>query len=314
MAESGSNLSERARAHWTKERVAKVTGGKRFLLRPDEAPELLRAIGLLNADATMPADCLRKYSQINHMLSLLQPVLDDLAARHKVVRVIDAGCGNSYLTFLLAWYLHVRSRHDCRIVGIDVNPRVVEASRARAAKLGLGGCLRFDVSRIEGLAWERSFRQCFPEDCPEANDDFPRPHMVVALHACDTATDLALGLGIGACADVLAVAPCCHAELAKAWAGMDGPTHPFRPVFAAANLRRDAAAVMTDALRMLLVRRCGYEVTATEFVPSNHTPKNRLLLCIRRGRYLREAGEQYERLKEALGGVTITLESLVPAV
>jgi SAM-dependent methyltransferase len=312
MAGTGADLVGRARVHWTKERVAKVTGGKRFLLKPDEAPELLHAIGLLSADATMPADCLRKYSQINHMLALLQPVLDDLAARHKVVRVIDAGCGNSYLTFLLAWYLHVHTRHDCRIVGIDSNPKVVESSRARAAKLGLDGCLRFDVSRIDALAWERSFRQLFPEDCPEADDEFPRPHLVVALHACDTATDSALGLGIGASADVLAVAPCCHAELAKLWSGMDGPVHPFRPVFASANLRRDAAAVMTDALRMLLVRRCGYEVTATEFVPSDHTPKNRLLLCIRRGRYLREAGEQYERLKESLGGAAITLETLVP--
>jgi hypothetical protein len=291
--------------------VAKVTGGKRFILTPDKAPDLLRSIGLLNADATMSADCVRKFSQINHMLSLLRPALDDLIGRHKTVRVLDAGCGNSYLTFLLAWYCHDHAGHPCQIVGIDFNAKVIESSRQRAESLGWGNFLRFSQSAIDAGAWSASYGALFPAE----DVSIPRPHLLVALHACDTATDQAIALGVHSRADVIAVAPCCHAELAGLWSKLgSGPgeaDHPLQPVFSSPNIRRDAAAVMTDTLRMLLIRRSGYEVTATEFVPSDHTPKNRLLLCIRRGQYSNEAGDRYDRLRNLVGGGGIALESLL---
>lgn len=110
----------------------------------------------------------------------------------------------------------------------------------------------------------------------------------------------------------MAVAPCCQAELARYWSQLpaDG-TNPLQPLFQSPNLRREAAATFTDTLRMLLIRARGYEVTATEFVSSTHTPKNRLLMCTRRGRFHRESEQQYTALKTALGHCEITLETLL---
>jgi SAM-dependent methyltransferase len=315
---AGETFGAKARAFWTDARLHKVTGGKKYLLTPTKAPELLRALGLLNADASMSVDCARKFSQINHMLLQIKPLLDDLAARHARVRVLDVGCGNSYLTFLIAWYLKEHLQHSAHIVGVDRNPRVIGSSRERAALLGFGDVLRFHCETAGSITWKDVYSGLFvdevaavPSQTVEDNKSL-RPHLVVALHACDTATDEALALGISLEADAMAVAPCCHAELARFWEGRGGGTHPMSPVFSAPNLRREAGAVMTDALRMLLVRRSGYEVTPTEFVPSDHTPKNRLLVCIRRGRYFAPAAAQYQALSEALDSPTLALERLLP--
>ena len=99
-----SEFAQRALTYWTQERLQKLTAGKKLLLVPSEAPDLLRTMGLLNSDASMSADSVRKYLQINHMLGLLTTHLDDLAARHPLVRVLDVGCGNSFLTLLVTWY------------------------------------------------------------------------------------------------------------------------------------------------------------------------------------------------------------------
>src|SRR5690606_35070577 len=108
-----------------------------------------------------------------------------------------------------------------------------------------------------------------------------RLHAVLALHACDTATDDALALGIRRNADVLAVAPCCQAELAQHFRkpGSAPADSPLAVILHSPNLRREACAVFTDALRLALVRALGYEATATEFIESSHTPRNRLILA-----------------------------------
>jgi SAM-dependent methyltransferase len=251
----------------------------------------------------MSADNVRKFLQINHMLTLLQPSLHDMAQRHKSVRILDACCGNSYLAFLLAWVFTEEWHKECLVVGIDKNKKVIEQSRQRAAQLGFSGVMRFFDEPIDNGVWER---------VSEATDESPkpRPHIIVALHACDTATDAALSLAAHLETDIVAVAPCCQAELAAKWEKLSAD-HPLGPIFKTGNLRREGAALMTDTMRMLLMRSRGYEVTVTEFVPSEHTPKNRLLLCQRRGRYSRDAHMAYERFKDTLGGESILLESLL---
>ena len=300
------DFRQRALSHWTSARELKVTGGRKWTLLPSEAPELLRVIGLLNADATMSADAMRKFSQVNHMLTLLLPTLTDLKGRHQVLRVFDAGCGTSALTLILAWLLKVKWGHPCRLIGLDSNPAVIATSRQRAEALGLADVLRFRADRLHPTMTMGLFEEVFPEDPPESKPS--RPHLLLGLHACDTATDMALAMGIIGQVDVMAVAPCCHAELSQVWKELKNPVHPLAPIFAAPNLRRETAAQVTDALRMVLTRSRGYEVTATEFVPSVHTPKNRLLLATRRGRYQKEAAEQYERLKEAAAATSLALE------
>jgi len=295
----------KAQNWWNDERTQKLTAGKKYLVLPAKAPELLRVMGLLNADATMSADNVRKYQQVNHLLQLIEPQLKDLAERHARVEVLDACCGSSFIALTAAWLLRQWGK-PCRVLGIDRNPAVIAKSRARAEMLGWGDFVKFAEHSVDKNVWNVAYQEQFQEEAPK------RPHMLCALHACDTATDHALAVGIGTGADYMAVAPCCQAELARQWDAVRADSNnPFLPIFQSPNLRRDIAASMTDALRMLLVRAHGYEVTATEFVPSAHTPKNRLLVCTRRGKFHREAQVQYQLLKESLAKATITLEGLL---
>jgi SAM-dependent methyltransferase len=328
VATTDTPLAQRAAAHWTRERETKLTGGKRWPLLPSEAPELLRVLGLLNADATMSADRVRKFAQINHMITLLAPVLDDLRDRHAVLHIVDACCGTSSLTLMLAWLCQHAWRKPCRIVGLDANAAVIATSRDRAKRLQLQDVVRFGVGPIEAACVAGAIAANFPEAVRAPAADAPvsseageraghklRPHLLIALHACDTATDAALAAGVAAHADVMAVAPCCHAELARRWQAVGDEAkadeHPLAPMFRAANLRRDAAAPMTDALRMLQIRAHGYEVRATEFVGAEHTPKNRLLTCVRRGNFLVSAQAEYQRMALAVVGEDLALARLL---
>lgn len=292
---SMSDFLEKAKKHWTLERVKKVTGGKKLLLTPDQAPELLRVMGLLNSDASMSANDVRKYRQINHMLALISDELIALSRQHAKVRVIDIGCGNSYMTLLLVWFFKHKLQHPIECLGIDGNPKVIAASQERAKQLAFEKEVEFQVADIKDFKWEKE----------------TRPHVVLALHACDTATDYALAFGIQNKADTIFVAPCCQAELARKWKGLVDVPSAFNPIFRSHHFRREIAAEMTDVLRMLLVRSRGYEVTPTEFVGKEHAMKNTLMTCIRKGSQLQEAKKQYEDLKTALGGSGICLEDLL---
>ncbi|GMV42147.1 MAG: hypothetical protein AMXMBFR64_38630 [Myxococcales bacterium] len=298
------DFAERAAAWWTPERTRAQLGTKRLVLPPATSGPLLRALGLLNRDASMPPDRVRKYLQISHMIALLEPVFVDLA-RHPVVRVLDAGCGASYLTLLLGWCFAHRWRHPAQIVGVDRNPEVIERCRRSASMALLDGVVRFEVGSLEGLEvpsiWERAF-----------GDATGGLHALVALHACDTASDDALALGVAEGADFIGVAPCCQAELARRWAELSerGMPGPLAPLWASSHLRREAGATLTNALRALLLRARGYDVTAMEFVPTAHTPKNTLLRAVLGG----TGGlEEYLALRDALGGVSLHLERALRA-
>ncbi|MDQ3231036.1 MAG: SAM-dependent methyltransferase [Pseudobdellovibrionaceae bacterium] len=300
-------FQKRLQDYWTPERRAKFLSGKSYLLTPWQGGELLFALGLLNKDASMSADATKKFIQINHMLQLLLPSLKQLAKNFPKVRVVDAGCGNAYLSFLIAWYFRDILRHPVELIGIDHSQAMIDRANARALQLGYHNNLKFAVADLQTFSWLSEHHKAFSQI--EAN---LRPHCFVALHACDTATDFALAEALRLKADVIAVAPCCQAELARVW--KDQPLSdllPMSPVMRAPHFRRVVAADMTDMLRTLLLRSRGYEVTATEFVASEHTPKNRLMLATRRGNFLRAAEEEFTSLKTALGEPVLKLEALL---
>ncbi len=309
MVEDLEAFARRAGVHWTPELVRKVTGGKAHPIPPGEGALVLRALGLLAKDASMPADAVRKYGQIGHLVTLVEDAIGDLCRAFPTVRVLDAGCGSSYLTFLLAWCFSNRWRHPAELLGVDRDARVITKCRERALAAGLGDGLRFEALALSELDWAEAHARHFAHAEPPT-----RPHAVVALHACDTATCDALAKAITLEADFVAVAPCCQAELARGWSALAGEQTDgaFAPIWRAPQLRRELGASVTDAMRLLLLRGCGYEVTATEFVPSSHTPKNTLLRGVRRGRYLMDALSQYAALKAATGGIGIRLEELLP--
>jgi hypothetical protein len=301
-------IRARAEQHWTPEVSLGLLGDKNILLPPVEAAVLLRTLGLLNGDGSMPPESVRKYRQINHMVALLEPLFLSLKQRHATVRVLDAGCGSSSLTMLLAWCFRHRWRHRAEILGVDRNEKIIARCRERAQMADLEELLRYEASSLDeldvGEVWRRRFA---------AEGDQPRLHAVVALHACDTATDDALGLGLALEAELIAAAPCCQAELAQAWAALAAEERPgaFSPIWASPHLRREAGATMTDALRTLLLRGCGYEVTAMQFVPTAHTPKHTLLRAVRQAE-TRGSFDSYLALRDALGGVDIRLAALLP--
>ncbi len=279
-------LTERAQAHWTEDRTRQLNGKRNYPILPGRAPVLLRAMGLLNADASLPPSRVRKYRQINHMVLVLQPALTELCERYETVRIVDAGCGRSYLTMLLAWWFAEHQRHPVAILGVDRSQAMVEECRRRAELAQLPG-LRFEACELADLEVEAA------------------PHAVISLHACDTATDDAIALGVGWGAQFIATAPCCQAELARSWSTLEGGA--FAPVRGVPHFRRTAAATLTDVLRVLLLRRAGYEADAMEFVDGNHTAKNTLIRATRRSEGNPEAGAEYAALVAATGGVGIKL-------
>jgi SAM-dependent methyltransferase len=303
-----ADFSARAAAYWNEDVTRKQLGDKQLPLMPASAGPLLRALGLLRGDASMPPESMRKFMQINHMLVLLEDPLRDLIAMAPTVRLLDAGCGSSYLTYLLAWSFVHWFQHPAEIIGVDRNPAVIDKCRERMTMVDLEGVLRFETAGIAdievGALWQRAFGR-----------EVHALHGLLSLHACDTATDDALALALRSEVELIAVAPCCQAELARKWSELPlaGVHGAFAPLWSAPHLRRHAGATLTDAMRMLLVRGAGYDVTPMEFVPSEHTPKNTLLRARRRSGPNTAALAEYVALKKATGGVGIALEALLPA-
>lgn len=257
-------------------RARKVMGGKDRTLRPDDSAALLRVIGIMNADGTISAKSAKKYKQVDHFVELCRPVWERLLAQRgegseasAPLRVLDLGCGNGYLGFVLAEALRLREI-PVRLHGVDRRADVIAQCRARAQTLGWPW-LTFEPASIEEVE-------------PAAALHGP-PELVVALHACDTATDDALALAVGAGAPAIMAAPCCQHELAEQLRTRGeggGEAAPVPALLRHSILRQDYAAGLTDALRVELLEACGYHVDAIEFVGSQHTPKNLLLRAHRR--------------------------------
>jgi len=286
-----------AAAYWTPERVRSQLGDKQLIMPPVQAAPLLRALGLLHRDASMTTDNLRKYMQINHMVRLLRPFLLGLGDSHGEVRLLDACCGSSYLTLLLAWCFKHVWRRPAWIAGVDRDADLIGKCQRRAELVGLEGMLHFQAARLEELS------------LPEPR----RLNALVSLHACDTATDDALALGVTLGVEFIAAAPCCQVELSRKWEALEEEqaANPLSPLFRAPHLRREAASTVTDLMRTLLLRGHGYQVTPMEFVPSEHTPKNTLLRAVRRDAPDPDALRQYSELRQAVGGAGIKLEALL---
>jgi SAM-dependent methyltransferase len=274
-------LAARANDYWTDERTSQLLAGKQPIIHPRDGAVLLRALGLSLDDTSLPPAQVRKYFQINHMVALLGPALRELRGRHSVIRVLDVGCGRSYLTLLLAWCARHVWNHPLEVLGIDRDPDVIAESRRRTELAQLSDVVRFEVGDVASSK---------PRDV----------HALVALHACDTATCDAIGLGISLGVDVLAVAPCCQAELARGWASLAerGVTGAFASVWNAPHVRRETAADVTDAMRVELL--------------AEHTRKNTLIRAVRRGAPDPAARAAYEALRDATGGIDIRLARLPP--
>jgi len=224
---------------------------KQRLIEPD-AP-FLELLGMAR-DGSINPSAQGKWRQIGEFLRLLSSLPAFEAMRDEpTLRLADLGCGNAYLTFATYHYVTEVLGRDCRLVGVDRNADAVARANERAARLGWAG-LSFQTAEIATA--ELAFT----------------PDIVIALHACDTATDDAAYRAITSQARGLLLAPCCHHDLQQQLAGQrtDGPAALLRP----ALLREHLGDVLTDALRTALIASCGYRTDVVQFVAPEHTPKN----------------------------------------
>ena len=230
-----------------------------------------------------------KRRQVDAFLRALAATLpDDPAELPSPLRVVDLGCGNAYLTFAAYRYLADRGA-KVHVVGVDVRADQRERNTAVAAQLGCGDDVTFVAGTIEDAV------------LPET------PDLVLALHACDTATDQALARAVQWNARWVLAAPCCHHDIAAQLKGNQAPS-PYGEITRQAILRERFADVLTDSLRASLLRVYGYKVDVVEFVDSQHTPRN-LLLRARRAGVTGDRAE-YDALTSQWG-VTPALEKLL---
>jgi SAM-dependent methyltransferase len=255
---------------------------------PGAAAELVPAMG-------------RKWKQINRFAEI---VLDALAASpladavaHPTVRVVDFGSGKGYLTFALHELLASQGRRP-EVIGVELRRELVDLCNGAAQQCELDG-LSFDAGDVRHYT-------------PEAID------VVVALHACDIATDFALHLGLRAGASIILSAPCCHKELRPQ---LLTPS-PLRPLLRHGIHLGQEAEMLTDSLRALLLEASGYDTQVFEFIALEHTQKNKMILAVRRpasadspaeSRRRAEAWQQVEALKTFYGIRAQSLETLLKA-
>jgi SAM-dependent methyltransferase len=210
------------------------------------------------------------------------------------LRVVDLGCGNAYLTFAAYRYLAGRGV-SVRVVGVDVREDQRVRNTAVAASLGCSD----DVSFVAGTISSASLPF--------------QPDLVLALHACDTATDEALARAVGWSAKWILAAPCCHHDIAAQLKGRPAPS-PFGELTRHAIMRERFADVLTDTLRAHLMRLNGYKVDVVEFIDSAHTPRNLMLRARRTGAAPTSAQlAEYAALVEEWG-VTPALSTMIPGV
>jgi SAM-dependent methyltransferase len=254
--------------------------------RPDR---LLTVMGVATPDGRVKPTMRGKFTQINEFLKHLSHALQaaDLLTVGRPLDLLDCGCGASYLTLAAHHYLnHVRGV-PARLVGVDVNDEMVRKSLVKADALGAAG-LTFACGRIGTV-------------------DVPAD-VVIALHACDTATDDALIQAVRSNAKLILAAPCCHQHLNRQMPAAG----PLRGLLRHGILRERQADLVTDALRAAALRAMGYRAEVVEFVGLEHTARNLLLRAVKVGEPGRpEAVAEYEALK-AFWGVEPYLDRLLP--
>ena len=247
---------------------------KEYILREGEPVDFLVGLGVQTPDGRIAKARYDKFRQINRYLEFIEDILDQLPS-DRPLRIIDFGCGKSYLTFAMYYYLHILQGRDIQITGLDLKAEVIKNCIALAEQFGYSR-LHFeqgDISSYQGA---------------------DRVDMVVSLHACDTATDYALEKAVKWGADVILAVPCCQHEL-------NGQIHcdTLKPILKYGVIKERMSALITDALRADLLEQQGYDTQILEFIDMEHTPKNLMIRAVKR-KGMRPKAESIEKVTEFL--------------
>jgi hypothetical protein len=219
----------------------------------------LTELGVTDAQHRLVPAMARKWKQINKFVEVLAHALDATALKTAArLNVIDFGSGKGYLTFAMHDYLRGTLGLPAQVAGVELRPDMVTLGNAAARRLGLDG-LRFDEGDVRTVV-------------PDAID------IMIALHACDTATDFAIHTGVRAGAQIIMCSPCCHKELRPQLLS----PHPLRPILKHGVHLGQQAEMLTDGLRAMLLDACGYDTQVFEFIALEHTNKNKMILAVKR--------------------------------
>jgi len=258
-------------------------------LLPENDPVFL-VLGISDDEGRIKPSRQSKYRQVEEFLRLLDSSITEAMDKGHLrrptledpLRIVDLGCGNAYLTFAAERYLTGVRKLPVRLTGVDVKEQSREHNSSVAAELGVEA--EFVVGTIGGVSLD------------------PAPEVVLALHACDTATDEALAQAVGWGAQLVLAAPCCHHDIAAQIRKAPTPS-PYAMLTRHGILRERLADTLTDGLRASLMRLQGYRVDVVQFVESQHTPRNTMLRAVRTGGPVKGGSvrKEYDELVTAWG-------------
>lgn len=240
-----------------------------------ENDSFLMAVGISDGSGKIKPSMRDKYLQVEEFLRILEKSLDVVETSSQKMRVVDLGCGHAYLTFATFRYFQLRGT-DVSLVGVDVKPETRIRNEKIVGALGISNSVQFVDSTI-------------------ANFEPHEVDLVIALHACDTATDDALAWAVTAGAKVILAAPCCHHDLHKQVAGAP---ESLREIFAHGILKVRQLDLLTDALRAKILELVGYKAEVFEFISGDHTARNLMIRAIRKKSLPAGAESELRKLDE----------------
>jgi len=229
---------------------------KQYILSENEKIPFLVDLGVQSAEGKLIHAKYDKFRQINRYLEFIRDIIPALPQERELT-IIDFGCGKSYLTFAMYYYLHNMLGMNIKVIGLDLKEDVIKKCNELKDKYGYDG-LSFqmgDISRFEGV---------------------DKVDMVVTLHACDTATDYALYKAVKWGAQVILSVPCCQHEM-----NAKMKNDELSPMIKYGIIRERFAALATDAIRANILEQCGYTTQILEFIDMEHTPKNILIRAVK---------------------------------
>lgn len=231
---------------------------KKYILEEGIPVPFLIDLGVMTQNGNIVNAHYDKFRQINRFLEYIEDILPSLPTDREL-RILDFGCGKSYLTFAIYYYLKILKGYPVRITGLDLKEDVIRHCNELAVKYG--------YDKLEFLCGDIAYY----DGCSQVD-------MVVTLHACDTATDYALAKAVGWGAKVILSVPCCQHELNKQM-----KNEQLSPVLHYGILKERMAALMTDGLRAQILEANGYRTQILEFIDMAHTPKNLLIRAVYNG-------------------------------
>lgn len=263
---------------------------KKYILEENIPVGFLIDLGVQTPQGKIIHSAYDKFRQINRFLEFVEDVMPALEER-EVIRILDFGCGKSYLTFAIYHYLHELKKKDVQIIGLDLKEDVIAHCNKLKDKYGYTN-LQFLTGDIKDYTGQDEV------------------DMVVTLHACDVATDYALYKALKWNARVILSVPCCHHEVNRQISGEE-----LAPMLKYGIVKDRMAALATDSLRALLLEKEGYDTQLLEFIDMTHTPKNILIRAVKRTKMIsvakqKELVKQEEDFTRFLG-IHTTLQKLL---